>query len=89
MRDVVQTNAFLRDLKKAKKRNKPLHKLAVIVELLANGAPLAARHRPHPLKGIWVPNWECHIEPDWLLVYEVRADAVYLVRLGTHTDLFD
>jgi len=88
VRDVVQTNAFLRDLKKAKKRNKPLSKLERIVEMLAMDVPLPARNRPHPLKGVWIPSWECHIEPDWLLVYEVRGADLFLLRLGTHSDLF-
>ena len=88
MRDVVQSSAFERDLRKLLKRGKELAKLYEIVEQLAKGELLAVRHKPHPLKGDWKPKWDCHIEPDWLLIYEVTDDEVLLARTGTHSDLF-
>ncbi len=88
MRDVIQSTAFQRDIRKLKKRGKDLAKLTRIVECLAAGVMLAAKHKPHPLKGDWHPKWDCHIEPDWLLIYEVTEDAVKLARTGTHSDLF-
>ena len=51
--------------------------------------PLDPRHRRHRLTGDWSPCWECHIEPDWLLVWEQENDTLILVRTGTHSDLFD
>lgn len=51
--------------------------------------PLEARHRPHRLIGSWSPCCECHIEPDWLLIYHVTESALFLVRNGSHSDLFD
>ena len=63
------TKQFDRDLKTATKRGKNLDKLWAVVESLINGEPLAARHRPHRLSGNWSPCWECHIEPDWLLIW--------------------
>ncbi len=85
---VVQSGAFQRDLRKAVRRGKDLSKLYAVVESLAKGETLAARHKPHPLKGEWRPKWDCHIEPDWLLIYEVTKDEVRLARTGTHSDLF-
>jgi len=58
------------------------------MEALQADKPLPRKHVPHPLKGKWKPKWEYHIEPDWLLVYEVTEDEVLLVRTGTHSDLF-
>ncbi len=89
MLKVTQTRNFLRDLKLAHKRGLKIDKLHKIVDELSNGKPLERKHHPHPLKGKWKPNWECHIEPDWLLIYEVTAEEVMLVRTGTHADLFD
>ena len=88
MRDVIQSGAFQRDLRKLSKRGKDLSKLYAVVESLAKGEPLAVKHKPHPLKGEWKPKWDCHIEPDWVLIYEVTQDAVKLARTGTHSDLF-
>ena len=88
MRDIVQSGAFEKDLRKLVKRGKDLTKLYTIVEQLVQGETLAPRHKPHPLKGNWKPKWDCHIEPDWLLIYEVTDDHVLLARTGTHSDLF-
>lgn len=88
MKKVVSSNAFDRDARKMAKRGKDLLKLYAIVDCLAKDQPLAAKHKPHPLKGAWKPKWDCHIEPDWLLIYEVTQDAVILARTGTHADLF-
>ncbi|MBV8939039.1 MAG: type II toxin-antitoxin system YafQ family toxin [Alphaproteobacteria bacterium] len=88
MRDVVQSGAFARDLRRLVRRGKDLAKLYAVVERLAKGEALAVRHKPHPLKGEWQPKWDCHIEADWVLIYEVTQDAVKLARTGTHSDLF-
>ena len=88
MRNIIQSGAFQRDLRKLVKRDKDLAKLYAVVEHLAKGEALAAKNKPHPLKGEWQPKWDCHIEPDWLLIYEVTKDAVKLARTGTHSDLF-
>ncbi|MBF0428290.1 MAG: type II toxin-antitoxin system YafQ family toxin [Magnetococcales bacterium] len=88
MRQIVQSGAFLRDLRDLAKRGKDLSKLYVVVEYLAKGETLAPKYKPHPLKGNWQPKWDCHIESDWLLIYEVTKDSVKLVRTGTHSDLF-
>jgi len=63
--------------------------LIAVVELLAQDGELPAGYRPHRLSGEWKGIWECHIEPDWLLIYDVTPEEVLLIRTGTHLDLFD
>lgn len=70
------------------RRGKNLSKLYDVVEMLAMGEELNERYRPHPLVGNWRPFWDCHIEPDWLLIYRVQDDFVELYRTGSHADLF-
>jgi mRNA interferase YafQ len=88
MRSIKTTRGFERDVKKAGKRGKDLDKLWGVVDSLSRGEPLSARYRPHRLSGEWNRFWECHIEPDWLLIWDETETAVILVRTGTHADLF-
>ena len=67
---------------------KDLNKLWTVVDRLLTGEPLEPRHRTHRLSGQWARSWECHIEPDWLLIWHVQDDALVLTRTGTHADLF-
>lgn len=85
---LLTTGRFERDLKRARRRGKDLDKLWSIVDTLLSGRGLPSRSRPHRLSGQWSSFWECHIEPDWLLIWGHEQDAVVLVRTGTHTDLF-
>ncbi len=71
------------------KRGMKMHKLHAIIELLKKEKPLPASCRLHKLKGNWKDHWDCHIEPDWLLIYRVEGDTIYIARTGTHSDLFD
>ena len=89
MRSLRTTGQFERDLKKARRRGKASEKLWVIVEKLVRGEPIPARHRPHRLTGEWADHRECHIEPDWLLIWRETDEELVLVRLGTHADLFE
>lgn len=89
MKEIVTTTAFRKDLKRMRKRGKDLAKLELIVECLVKDLELEARHVPHPLTGNWKPLWDLHIEPDWLLIYQLTDDEVYLARTGSHSDLFD
>ncbi|WP_419946582.1 type II toxin-antitoxin system YafQ family toxin [Candidatus Poriferisodalis sp.] len=82
------TNRFERDLKRAKRRGKHLDKLWAVLEVLLAGGERHARHRTHRLSGQWSEFRECHIEPDWLLIWDLQEDALVLVRTGTHSDLF-
>ncbi|MEM6603004.1 MAG: type II toxin-antitoxin system YafQ family toxin [Pseudomonadota bacterium] len=90
MFDVVETSQFRRDIRRIKKRGKDLKKLKSIVITLSNNEVLPLKNRDHELVGNWRGHRECHIEPDWLLVYRVNLDKniLELVRMGTHSDLF-
>jgi mRNA interferase YafQ len=89
MRGLLQTNRFKRDWKRMKKRGAASSKLSEVLELLAADQPLPERCRPHKLVGEWMGFWECHIEPDWLLVYDLEdPNVLTLVATGTHADLF-
>ncbi len=91
MFEVVLSNRFRKDLKLAAKRGLRLDELNAIVEQLAAGQTLPERNCDHALTGDYIGFRECHIRPDWLLVYRVDGDALelFLFRTGTHTDLFD
>lgn len=89
MREVRATTQFNKDLKRARGRGKDLDKLAEVAEKLAAGEPLDPRNRPHRLSGAWFSCHECHIEPDWLLIWEEDESAVPFIRTGTHLDLFE
>lgn len=85
---IDQSNGFKRDMKRALKRGKLPEKLFAVVDMLCVGQPLPVRYRDHVLKGNWKEHRECHLEPDWLLIYRVADDCLYLVATGTHSDLF-
>jgi mRNA interferase YafQ len=79
---------FLKDIKLTKKRGADLEKLEKIVTCLCENEDLPKQCRPHILFGEWNDCWECHIEPDWLLIYRFTQDEIHLIRTGTHSDLF-
>lgn len=91
MLDVVLSNRFKKDLKLAAKRGMELTELDAVVEQLAAQHPLPDKNRDHALTGDYIGFRECHIRPDWLLIYRVDGDdlILFLFRTGTHTDLFD
>ena len=88
--DLQFTSQFKKDLKLAKKQNKDLGKLFEVIDILANGEILDAKYKDHSLTGNYRGTRECHIEPDWLLIYEIRGDVLVLMhyRLGSHSELF-
>lgn len=85
------TSAFKKDIKLAKKRGYDMQLLSTVVTLLQCGEPLPEKNRDHQLAGNWKGYRECHIQPDWLLIYEIIDDTLVLSlsRTGTHSDLFD
>ena len=87
---IVQTGKFKKELKLVRKRGYDLSLLAVVVDALAAGEELPAKYRDHSLSGNYSKCRECHITPDWLLIYEIADDELilYLTRTGTHSDLF-
>lgn len=90
MYEIEVTNRFLKDLKLARKRNLDENKLNDIVRLLADGKPIPEKNRDHPLVGDYKGCRECHITPDWLLIYSVEdtLKIITLIRTGSHSDLF-
>jgi len=85
---IFQTSHFKRDIKRLRKRGKDIAKLHEVVLLLLNDETLDARYRDHALTGNWVGSRDCHIEPDWVLIYRVNEDTLFLERTGSHSDLF-
>ncbi len=88
--EIKFTSQFKKDLKKAQKQGRDTDKLFYIIEKLANDEPLEAKFRDHSLIGNYKNCRECHIEPDWLLIYEIIDDILVLIlyRTGSHSDLF-
>jgi mRNA interferase YafQ len=84
----VLLTQYRRDLKRSEKRGKPMEKMRQVILLLLSAEPLPARYRDHTLSGDWVGHRECHVDPDWLLIYKVDTESLYLVRTGSHSDLF-
>ena len=81
-------SAYKKDLKRVAKRGFDLAILAAVLDVLAAGEALPQARRDHPLKGEWKGWRECHIQPDWLLIYKTSDTEVLLARTGTHADLF-
>jgi mRNA interferase YafQ len=83
------TTAFEKDLRRVEKQGKDLDKLEEAVNLLQTQQPLPPRCRPHALRGNWPGHWDCHVKPDWLLLYRVTETELILVRTGSHAELFE
>ena len=82
------TTQFKRDYKLQQKRHNDLNLLDDVMKILAKEEPLPAKNRDHHLQGDYKGYRECHIEPDWLLIYKIEGESIYFVRTGTHSDLF-
>lgn len=88
MRTIKQTTQFRKDVKRIKKRGKQFGDFKSVIEQLAYEQQLEAKYRDHALIGGYKGSRECHIEPDWLLIYELTEDDLILIRTGSHADLF-
>lgn len=88
--EIKLTAQFKKDIKLAKKQKKNLDKLFLVIDKIANGEKLDEKYKDHELSGNYKGVRECHIEPDWLLMYEIVDDILVLVlnRVGSHSDLF-
>lgn len=88
--EVRFTNQFKKDLKLAQKQGKNIDKLFSVVSILANGEDLPPKYRDHSLTGNYSGCRECHIEPDWILIYEIDNGLLILMlnRVGSHSELF-
>jgi mRNA interferase YafQ len=81
--ELLTTTAFEKDVRRVRKQGKNLDRLEAIVNLLQEQQSLPARCRAHPLRGDWAEHWDCHVEPDWLLLYRLTEKALVLVRTGS------
>lgn len=90
MYKIIASNRFKKDLKLALKRNQDIAKLQKVIDTLANGDTLAEKYKDHLLTGNYAGFRECHVAPDWLLVYRIEENELllFLFRTGTHSDLF-
>jgi mRNA interferase YafQ len=86
---LYRTSSFKKDYKKMQKRGKVIEKLDEVILKLAYGKKLEAKYRDHALLGYYKGRRECHLEPDWLLLYKLDKDEIILERTGTHSDLFE
>ena len=77
-----------KDLELMAKRGKNLEKCNTVIELILSSKPLPLRYKDHPLKANFKGYRDCHIEPDWLLIYKLNDTELYLLRTGSHADLF-
>ena len=87
-RDIVWTNQFKKDYKLALKRHLDVDLLDNIIRTLSRGEPLPEKNRDHASTGDWIGHRECHIQPDWLLIYRIEDDVLVLTlaRTGSHSD---
>lgn len=88
MKTLRRTSEFKRDVKRAQRQGKDLEKLKTVLGHLVKGEGLATKYRDHVLVGQYKGTRECHLEPDWLLIYELADDEIILIRTGSHSDLF-
>lgn len=90
MYNIIATGRFKKDLKAVIKRGYDIRLLDSIIGLLIAGKDLPEKNKDHALSGNWIGHRECHITPDWLLIYKVANDVLVLTltRTGTHSDLF-
>ena len=89
MRDIEQSTAFQEGMRRMLRRGCDKRKMQEAVLRLVDDLPLPARMKDHPLKGEWSGFRDCHIEPDWVLIYKLTDDLLSLAATGTHSDLFD
>lgn len=85
---LAQTKQFKKDVKRMRRRGKDLGKIKAVIDLLLAEEPLPPKNRDHQLGGNWIGRRDCHIEPDWILIYKLAEDELLLERTGTHSDLF-
>jgi len=86
---IRRTTQFKKDVKSILKSGKDLEKLLFVINELAEGHTLPEKYLDHPVKGKYKNKRDCHIEPDWLLIYSIEGDELVLFRTGSHADIFE
>ena len=84
----ITTTQFKKDIKKIKKQNKDMHELKAIMTKLIDEIPLDTKHKDHKLTGNYLYRRECHIQPNWLLIYKLLPTEIIFERTGSHSELF-
>jgi len=90
MYNIEYTSKFKRDYKRILKRGYDEELIKKVITTIANKIPLTVKHKIHKLSGDFDDCWECHIQPDWLLIWQINEETntLYLIATGTHSDLF-
>lgn len=88
MLSILRKKKFEKDIERAKRRGNDLNKIKEAIACLVMQTPLPKHYKDHSLKGEFSDCRECHIEPDWLLIYCINGDDLILMRTGSHSDLF-
>lgn len=88
MRSIHYSNKFKKNMELMVKRGKDAKGIKVVIVVLANGGILDRKYKDHALSGNWAGFRDCHVESDWLLIYRIEGEILYLERTGTHSDLF-
>ena len=86
--NLIYTTQFKKDFKRISKQGKDLEKLEYVIETLLSKKSLDQKFNDHSLSGKWKNHRDCHIEPDWLLIYRITSESLILERTGSHSDLF-
>lgn len=85
---LLYSSQFKKDYKRIKRQGKELAQLKIVITKLLNKEELPAKYKDHKLSGRWKSFRDCHIEPDWLLIYQLTEDTLILERTGSHSELF-
>lgn len=88
MLSIVYRKKFRKDLDRMIRRGKNPEKIKEVIRHIVTGIPLDIKYKDHPLSGDFQGFRDCHIEPDWIMIYRVESDTLYLEVTGTHSDLF-
>jgi len=88
VRSFSRSSQFKKDVRRMDRRGKDLQKLRRVLDLLIDAKPLPPELKDHPLRGEFAGSRDCHLEPDWVLIYSLEKDHVRFERTGTHSDLF-
>ena len=88
MKAIKRTSQFKQDVKRMQRRGKDMEKLKRVLESLVKGERLSPKYCDHVLVGQYKGTRECHLEPDWLLIYELAENGIVLIRTGSRSDLF-
>ena len=87
--NIYYTTQFKKDYKKIKKQNKDITKIEFVIKELASSKVLDQKYKDHQLSGRWKEHRDCHIEPDWILIYRLTPNSIVLERTGSHSELFE